>query len=192
MKVVVWGSGGHGGVVFDALRQQGLHEPVAFLEDGACNPARSCRLALPVLYGRENLARLRSDGVQGMVIAIGDETTRVALARIAVNAGFELCTVVHPSAVVCPEVQLGAGTVVFAGSVLQIGSEIGCNVVINTSASVDHDCNIGDGAQLAPRVVLGGGVTVGDLYFRGNRSDCYQSHRHWEKLCYRCWRCSST
>ena len=83
------------------------------------------RSGLPILCGREHLARLRSDGVEGMVIAIGDDATRVSLAAIAVSAGFDLCTIVHPSAVICPDVRLGAGTVVFAGSIVQTGSQIG-------------------------------------------------------------------
>ena len=40
-------------------------------------------------------------------------------------------------------------------------------MVINTGASVDHDCKIRDGVQLAPRVVLGGRVHIGDLSFVG-------------------------
>ena len=41
------------------------------------------------------------------------------------------------------------------------------HVVINTGASVDHDCCIGNGAQLGPGVVLGGRVKIGDLTFIG-------------------------
>lgn len=167
MKLALWGAGGHGNVVLDAVRQQGIYEPVAFLEDGTVKRAQNSRCGLPILCGREHLARLRSDGVEGMVIAIGEEPTRVTLATIAVEAGFELCTIVHPSAVICADVRIGAGAVVFAGAVVQTGSQIGDNVVVNTCASVDHDCRIGDGAQLAPRVVLGGWVSVGDLSFVG-------------------------
>jgi UDP-N-acetylbacillosamine N-acetyltransferase len=167
MKLALWGAGGHGGVVLDAVRQQGTYEPVAFLEDGSGTREQRSRSGLPILCGREHLARLRSDGVEGMVIAIGEEAIRVALATIAVDAGFQLCTIVHPSAVISPDVRIGAGTVVFAGAVVQTGSQIGDNVVVNTCASIDHDCQIGNGAQLAPRVALGGRVSVGNLSFVG-------------------------
>jgi len=167
MKMVLWGAGGHGRVVLDAARRQALHEPVAFLEDSLTVKEQGNHCGLPILCGREHLARLRRDGVRGMVIAIGEEATRMALATISVDAGFELCTVVHPSAVVCSDVHVGAGTVIFAGAVLQTGSEIGSNAIINTCASVDHDCRIGDGTQLAPRVALGGRVKIGDLSFVG-------------------------
>jgi sugar O-acyltransferase (sialic acid O-acetyltransferase NeuD family) len=167
MKLALWGAGDHGGVVLDAVRQQGLHDAVTFLEDNKDAEDPFHRSGLPILYGRHHLARLCTDGVRGMVIAVGDEAKRTELATVALHAGFELCTIVHPSAVICADVRIGAGTVVFAGTVLQTGSEIGDNAIVNTCASVDHDCRIGDGAQLAPRVALGGRVQVGDLSFVG-------------------------
>lgn len=48
-----------------------------------------------------------------------------------------------------------------AGAVIQPDVTIGANVLINTRASVDHDCRIGDHAHLAPGTTLCGGVCVG-------------------------------
>jgi acetyltransferase-like isoleucine patch superfamily enzyme len=39
---------------------------------------------------------------------------------------------------------------------------VGHNSIINTRASVDHDCVIGAHVHLAPGVTLSGGVTVGE------------------------------
>ncbi len=167
MKLALWGAGGHAGVVLDAVRQQGLHEAVTFLVDNKDAEDPCHRSGLPILYGRHHLERLCADGVRGMVIAVGDDAKRTALGAIIADAGFELCTIVHPSAVICDDVRVGSGTVIFAGAVVQTGSEIGNNVIVNTCASVDHDCRIGDGAQLAPRVALGGRVQVGDVSFVG-------------------------
>ena len=166
MKLVCWGSGGHAGVVLDAVRRQGLHELVAFIDDkGGGEPLH--RSGLPILYGRSHVQQLLAAGIRGVVIGVGDELIRSQIAAYTVQVGFELCTVVHPSAVICSDVQIGPGSVVFAGAVVQTGVSIGSNVVINTCASVDHDCWIGNGAQLGPRVVLGGRVKIGDLTFVG-------------------------
>jgi sugar O-acyltransferase (sialic acid O-acetyltransferase NeuD family) len=166
MKLALWGAGGHGGVVLDAVRQQGIHEPIAFIDDSNEVGEQCHRSGLPI-YGRQHLRRLRAEGVRGMIIALGEEAKRTTLAAIAVDLGFELCTIVHPSAVICADVRIGRGTVVFAGAVVQTGCELGQHVVINTCASVDHDCHIRDGAQLAPRVALGGRATIGHLSFVG-------------------------
>jgi sugar O-acyltransferase (sialic acid O-acetyltransferase NeuD family) len=167
MKIAIWGAGGHGGVVFDAARQQGLYECTAFIDDTKTSGEPFHRSGLPVLYGRHQFARLRAEGVTGVVIAVGDDAARRSLAAIAIESGLTLCTVLHPSAVICDHVRIGEGTVVFAGAIVQTGVTIGGNVIINTGVVVDHDCVIGDGAQLAPRVTVGGDVKVGEMSFVG-------------------------
>ena len=76
-------------------------------------------------------------------------------------------TLVHPSAVLHDTVQLGAGSVVLAGCVIQPDSIIGRHCIINTSASVDHDCKIGDFVHMAPGSTLAGGVNLGRSVFVG-------------------------
>ena len=78
------------------------------------------------------------------------------------NRGYVFMTVVHPSAVIAGDVVLEEGAQVMAGAVIQTGSRIGKNTIINTRVSVDHDCRIGAHVHLAPGVVLSGGVTVED------------------------------
>jgi acetyltransferase-like isoleucine patch superfamily enzyme len=48
-----------------------------------------------------------------------------------------------------------------AGAVVQPGAFIGRNVIVNTRASVDHDCCIQDHVHIAPGSTLCGNVTVG-------------------------------
>ena len=48
-----------------------------------------------------------------------------------------------------------------AGAVINPGSQIGQSVIINTSASVDHECVIADAAHICPGVHLAGRVQVG-------------------------------
>jgi sugar O-acyltransferase (sialic acid O-acetyltransferase NeuD family) len=164
MKIALWGCGGHASVVLDAARLQGSHEVVAFVDDS--KHLRQCHAGLPV-FRADHLSALRAHGVTGMVIAIGDEPTRMRLATDAAAAGFTLCTIIHPAATVAEGVPIGDGAVIFAGAIVQPGARIGSNAIINTGASVDHDCLIESGAQLAPRAVLGGRVTIGQGTFIG-------------------------
>ena len=76
-------------------------------------------------------------------------------------------TVVHPLAIVHESVLLGEGTVVFAGTVIQPDSRIGRHCIINTAASVDHDCSLGDFVHVAPGAHLAGGVRLGSGVFMG-------------------------
>ncbi len=70
-------------------------------------------------------------------------------------------TVIHPSAIIAPEVHIEDGVQVMAGAVVQPGSRLGANVIINTGARVDHDCLIDAHAHVAPGVTLSGHVHIG-------------------------------
>lgn len=48
-----------------------------------------------------------------------------------------------------------------AGAVINPASRIGKNAVINTCASVDHECHIHDGVHIGPGARLGGKTVVG-------------------------------
>ena len=64
-----------------------------------------------------------------------------------------------------------------AGAILQSGSVIGDNVIVNTNASVDHDCRIGQHVHLAPGVVVCGNVCVEELGHVGAGAKILQSVR---------------
>jgi len=70
-------------------------------------------------------------------------------------------TVIHPSAVIAPDVHIEDGVQVMAGAVVQPGSRLGANVIVNTGARVDHDCSIDGHAHIAPGVTLSGNVHIG-------------------------------
>lgn len=73
----------------------------------------------------------------------------------------------HPSAEISKNTKIGAGTFVAAHSTIGTHSEIGIQVIINTNASVDHDCVIGDFSFVGPNAALGGSVRIGDNSFVG-------------------------
>jgi sugar O-acyltransferase (sialic acid O-acetyltransferase NeuD family) len=76
--------------------------------------------------------------------------------------GYRFATIVHPTAFVSKRATLQEGVQVMAGAVIQANSTIGVNTIVNTRASVDHDCTIGNHVHIAPGATLSGGVQVGD------------------------------
>ena len=71
-------------------------------------------------------------------------------------------TIADPTATIANDVPVGLGSVVIRHAILQAGVKIGQHVIINTSASVDHDCQIYDFAHIGPNVTLCGNVSVGE------------------------------
>ena len=54
---------------------------------------------------------------------------------------------------------------------------MGCHAIVNTCASVDHDCLIGDFTHVCPGVHLGGNVHVGQDSWIGIGSQVIQGVR---------------
>jgi sugar O-acyltransferase (sialic acid O-acetyltransferase NeuD family) len=150
----ILGAGGHAKVVIATARAAG-HVDVEVYDD---DPARvgTTLLAARVVGP---LAAVLDDPDRDAVLAIGDNAARHRLGSLA---RCHLVTLVHPTAHVHETVTLGAGTVVFAGAVIQPDTRLGTNVIVNTSASIDHDCILGDAVHVAPGTHLAGNVTLGD------------------------------
>jgi sugar O-acyltransferase (sialic acid O-acetyltransferase NeuD family) len=161
LKFVLYGAGGHGRVVADILAETPGADAVGFIDD---DPSRHGQVVgkLRVLGGPEQLPRLRDEGVTRAIVTIGANRLRTSKAQTLIEAGLELATAIHPSAVLAPDVVVGAGTVVMAAAVMNTGTRIGRNAIINTGATVDHDCVVGDGAHVSPGVNLAGNVHLGD------------------------------
>lgn len=158
-EVAIIGAGGQAKVVIDSIRAGGQMTVRGVLDD---NPARNGTtvMGVPILGPIDEATIARFD-LTHAVIAIGDNRLRCELAR-RFRATLIWECIVHPRAVISEDVELGEGTVVFAGAVIQPSSVVGRHAIVNTAASVDHDCIVGDFAHLAPGSHLAGGVRIGD------------------------------
>jgi UDP-perosamine 4-acetyltransferase len=159
LPLIVIGGGGHAKVLVSALFL--LHQKVLGFVD--------LNRSMPPLLGIANLGD--DDAVFAhppeqvrLVNGVGSTSSTVQRQRIYekfVKRGYVFENVIHPFAMVAPEVEIGTGVQVMAGAVLQPGTSLGNNVIINTGACVDHDCLIEAHAHIAPRAVLSGNVHIG-------------------------------
>ncbi len=161
-SVVIYGGGGHGKAVIDLLRAVGGYTLAGVVDDSRQPGDRV--LDASVIGGEGALAALHAAGCTRALNAVGGigaMSTRIAVFDRLEAAGFELPTLVHPSAVVEPSAQLGPGVQVFPHAYIGSDARIGKGVIINTGAIVSHDCVLEDYANLAPGSILAGGVQVG-------------------------------
>jgi len=152
--VLVIGAGGHAKVVLATLEAAGV--TVAAVLDDDQRRWKTDLLGVPIAGPVDRVG----DRTHPAVIAIGDNSARRTIAER--HADVDWLTVAHPRAWLAPTVQLGPGTVVFAGAQLQPDVIVGRHAIINTGATVDHDGRLGDYAHVAPGVNLAGGVHVGE------------------------------
>lgn len=161
------GASGHAKVVIDAVEKQGRYEIAYLIDENPLFKGQNV-FSYRVIGGKDELLseNYRAPIKTGFV-AIGDNQIRCDIALWLVNSGFELATIVHPSAQIGRDVVLGCGSVIMANAVVNAGTRIASNVIVNTSASVDHDCEIGASAHIAPGVRVCGGVVIGDRVLIG-------------------------
>jgi acetyltransferase EpsM len=159
--LAIWGASGHAMVVADIVRLQGVYRIVGFLDDFNAGRQGDDFCGASILGGREQLERLRGQGVKHVLLGFGNCKARLDLTGFLRAQGFSLPVAVHPRAIVAEGVVLGPGTVIAAGAVVNPGARLGSSVIVNTSASVDHECIVSDAAHICPGVHLGGRVEVG-------------------------------
>jgi UDP-perosamine 4-acetyltransferase len=158
---VIIGAGGHARVVIDCLRGSSAKLALIAVD---CNKSLhgSSLDGVSIVGGDEVLGGLAAG--TSFTIGLGatsPASARRALFERAVGAGLTPLTVIHPSAIIAFDVEVGRGCQIFAGAILNPGCTLGDNAIVNTGAIVEHDCRISDHAHIAPGACVGGGVTVG-------------------------------
>lgn len=166
LPLVMLGAGGHAKVLLSLLQAAGL--PVM----GVCDPVlfeqriESWR-GINVLGGDEAFEALDPSSVglvNGIGQTVGSPRRREVYEQLKAK-GFQFPALVHPHAWVDPTVDLQDGVQVMAGAVVQADTVVGRNTIINTRASLDHDCRVGAHVHIAPGATLCGSVKVGDSAF---------------------------
>lgn len=149
--MLLYGGSGHAKVIIDCLLAHGI--PVQGIFDD--NPALTQLLDFPVVgaYRHTHLPN------ELLLIAIGNNTIRQKIASLVQHP---FGRIAHPSAIVSDFASIGEGTVIFHSSVVQASVVAGKHCIINTAASVDHDCILEDFVHISPNATLSGNVQVGE------------------------------
>lgn len=144
----LYGAGGHAKVIMDILKAEGkLVE--ALIDDNE---------GVDELMGVKVLHNVNCE-ISPLIVSIGNNRIRRSIAE-KVDAVFGMA--VHPSAIVSGSARIDVGTVVMQGVIIQACVQIGSHCIINTGASIDHECVIDDFVHISPRVTLCGNVHVGE------------------------------
>ena len=151
-NIYIYGASGHGLVVADIARACG-YDDVIFVDDGD-NEYPSF----------EDIKR--TSGIP-VAFGIGSNSIRAKLFERVQNSGFEIVSLIHPSAIISSSVTIGKGTVIMPNVVVNAKATIGNGVILNSSCVVEHDCMIDDFVHISPKVALAGDVKVGEFTYIG-------------------------
>ena len=160
--ILLIGARGHARAVADVIKAENRFQ-IAGLIDSFQEAGAIC-FGYKVLGGEQDVPKICSEAnISHMFIAIGDNFQRQAMAdRIKrVLSNIQLISPIHPSVIICSDVEIGDGTVIMPGVIVGSGSSIAEGCLLNTASSLDHDCTMEAWSSLAPGVVTGGDVRLG-------------------------------
>lgn len=147
---ILRGGGTHATVVIDAIQSTGGEVKLIF-DSGLSGK----KLGIPI----HNLYEADIFPNATVVVAIGDNLTR---RKLADESKHNFGIVKDKTAIVSDLAQLGVGSMILQGSIVQGYAKIGKHVIVNTGAKVDHDVIVCDYVHVGPGAILCGLVEVGE------------------------------
>ena len=124
-KLIIIGCGGQAKVVTDIAMKNG-YQDIGFLDDFFLEDTF---MNFPVL-GKTDDAQNYSSA--DFFIAVGNANVRKKMHLELVQNGFNIINLIHPSAVIASDVEIGIGTAVMAGVVINPSAKIGEGCIINS------------------------------------------------------------
>ena len=153
-RLMIIGAGGHGKVIADAALKNG-YTNICYIDDHATGDV----MGFPIIGTSTDIERL-NDGSTDFIIGIGNNAIRKMIAE---KYNVNWVSIVHPSAQIAFNTEIGKGTAIMANAVVNVCATVGEHCIINTGAIVEHDNVIENYVHISPNAALGGSVNVGTL-----------------------------
>jgi len=104
-----------------------------------------------------------------MVIAIGynNLSARRSVYKKVIEDGYRLPVIIHPNAYVRDISNIGQGSIIMAGAIVDVNVRVGELCVLWPGVVVNHDSNIGENTFLSPNSTVCGVVEIKENCFIG-------------------------
>jgi len=161
-SLLIIGASGHGRVIADIALKMNKWENIAFLDD---DENIKSSMGIEVIGKSQEAFNYIHDC--DIFVAIGNNATREKIQERLKNKGASIPILIHPNVVIGEQVEIGAGTAVMAGVIINCCTKIGEGCIINTGATIDHDNLIDDYVHISPGVRTAGTVKIGKRAWLG-------------------------
>jgi sugar O-acyltransferase (sialic acid O-acetyltransferase NeuD family) len=165
-EVIVWGGTGQARVLNECLFDTDNKIVAVFDNTNVAAPFPDIPFHLGEDGFRGWMKARRSGNELYFLVAVGGQD-RLKLHDWLVDEGLRPLTVTHRAAYVASDATLGEGCQILAHATVCAQARLERSVIVNTAASVDHECRIGAGAHIGPGVRLAGHIEVGERAWIG-------------------------
>jgi sugar O-acyltransferase (sialic acid O-acetyltransferase NeuD family) len=140
----LYGASGHAKVIIEILEIQGIKIDGLFDD----NESVKSLLGYPPLVQNTKL-----------IVSIGNNFIRRNITSL-IKADYGIA--IHPSSLISGRSIVQDGTVIMGGVTINVNTHVGRHCIVNTNASIDHDCVLEDFTHVSPNVALCGDVQIGE------------------------------
>ena len=99
------------------------------------------------------------------ILGIGDNIHREKIGKFILSKSQNLHSVIDPNSSISKTTNIGLGVFVSKGVLINAFTKISDFTILNTGCIIEHECQIGMAAHVAPGAVLAGNVIIGDRSF---------------------------
>jgi len=123
---------------------------------------------------RGSVSDLFSESQGYVIVCVGDPSIRSNLVAEIEQTHHNFATLIHPFSWIGDNVEIGCGSIVYPGCMIDVDVTIGSHVQIHSGTTVGHDSIINDTVTFSPGVNLAGNVDVGEIVYFGINSATIQ------------------
>lgn len=153
MNLLILGAGSQGPVVKEIAEAIGIFEEIEFLDDNPDN-----KLAIGPLSDLDKLV----DHFPMAIPSFGDSKLREKCMNILESRGYIVPSLIHPSATLSPNAELGRSIVIEARCIVSAGAVIGRGALLSGASVVEANTNIGQFAHIGSSVTVAKAAVVED------------------------------
>lgn len=167
-SLILLGSGGHAKSCINLIESiKNINIQGILVKDGDTGKDI---LGYPIIGSDDDLINLVSESTKALVTLGQIKTAKSRIKLYELIKSLNLCShaLVSPFASISKHVELGEGTVVMHGALINSSSKVGVNCILNSGCIIEHDVVIGNHCHISTGAKLNGGVIVEDECFIGS------------------------
>jgi sugar O-acyltransferase (sialic acid O-acetyltransferase NeuD family) len=161
--IIFWGATGQAKVLRECLKLSGMNLIALFDNNETIKSPFS---DVPLYVGKKGFEEWRKtrdlSQSTAFLVAIGGDKgeERIKIQQFLESYGLIALIAKHPTAFIADSVKIGNGSQILANSTVCVETTLGRGCIINTGATVDHECRLDDGVHICPGANLAGCIEV--------------------------------
>jgi sugar O-acyltransferase (sialic acid O-acetyltransferase NeuD family) len=167
-NIILIGAGGHALSCIDVIEQENKYNIHGLV--GLKDEVGKKISGYDVIATQDELVNLSKD-FRYAFITIGqikNVKLRIDLYESVLNTGFKIPSITSPQSYISRTAQIGSGTIIMNGVIINSDVRIGNNCIINSKALIEHGTQVADHCHISTGAILNGDCIVGSKSFIGS------------------------